>query len=233
MGRILKFVQSETTSATRYDREFLEEFPDVELLAPEFVVPEEEYGEAEEEVEIDPEVLREEILAAAREDAAAKVREAYQEGLARGTRAGEERFEATLARCGEAIEVAAESMRAAHETFLDSLEPQVVALVRRMVEQVVSDEIRHNPELLPQMARRALAGLAAEFSVTLFVHPDDLAAMRAHEVALLDHFPGVEHLVVQASDEVQPGGCIARTDTMEVDARLDTLLSQVLDALTE
>lgn len=234
MSRILKFVHAETGDATHFGRDFLEEFPDAELLAPDFEVPVDD-GDATEEEEppFDPEQIREEIMAAAREEAAQKVQEAYQEGLARGTRAGEERFEATLAHCGEALLAAAEALQRSQADFVDSLEPQIVALVRMMVERVVGDEIRHNPDHLPRMARRVLARLAGEFSVTLLVHPDDLAAMKAHEVTLLDQIPGVEHLTVQASEEVEPGGCIARSDTMEVDARLDTLLAQVLDALTE
>ena len=45
-------------------------------------------------------------MAAARKEAGQKVQEAYQEGLARGMHAGQERFEASLAHCAEALEAA-------------------------------------------------------------------------------------------------------------------------------
>ena len=57
-------------------------------------------------------------------------------------------------------------------------------------------------------------------------------AVKAHEVGLLDSFPGIARLDVLADETVEPGGCIARTDTTDVDARVDTLLAQVLDSLT-
>jgi len=233
MARILKFVHAETADVARFDREFLEEFPEEELLAPDFLPATEEEELVEEESPIDPELLREEIMAAAREEAAQKVQEAYQEGLARGIQAGRERFEASLAHCAEALEAAATAIQTSHEQFLESLEPQVLALVKLMVNRVVDAELKTNPDLLQLMARRALARLAGQFSVTLLVHPDDVEALKVHEVSLLDSVSGVDTLHIQASETVAPGGCIAQSSEMEVDARLETLLDQVLDALTE
>ena len=234
MARILKFVHAETAEVARFDRESLEEFPEEELLAPDFLPATAEEEElAEEESLLDPELLREEIMAAAREEAAQKVQEAYQEGLARGMQAGQERFEASLAHCAEALEAAATAIQASHDQFPESLEPQVLALVKLMVNRVVDAELKSNPDLLQLMARRALARLAGQFSVTLLVHPDDVEALKLHEVSLLDSVTGVDTLHIQASDTISPGGCIAQSSEMEVDARLETLLNQVLDALTE
>lgn len=235
MTRILKFVHAETAEVAPFGRDFLEEFPEDEVLAPEFLpLEEEEESEGEEEPEpVDPELIREEIMAAAREEAAQKVQEAYQEGLARGIQAGQERFEASLAQCTEALQAAAQAIQASHEEFVGSLEPQVVALVKLMATRVIEAELKTSQEAIQLMARRALSRLAGQFSVTLLVHPDDLAALKTHEVALLDSVAGVDTLHIQVSDNVEPGGCIAQSAEMEVDARLETLLNQVLDALTE
>jgi flagellar biosynthesis/type III secretory pathway protein FliH len=234
MARIFKFVHAETADIARFDRDSLEEFPAEEILAPDFLpMDEEEVTDEEEAPPIDPEVIREEIMAAAREEAAQKVQEAYQEGLARGTQAGQERFDASLARCTEALDAAVAAIQTSHDQFLNSLEPQVVALVKLMATRVIETELRTGPEAIQNMARRALSKLAGQFAVTLLVHPDDLEALKAHEVSLLDSVAGVDSLQIQASEDVEPGGCIAQSADMEVDARLETLLSQVLNALTE
>lgn len=235
MTRILKFVHAETSEVSPFGRDFLEEFPQAELLAPDFLPLEEEDDAAgeEEPAPIDPELIREEVMAAARAEAAQKVQEAYQEGLSRGTQAGRERFEASLAHCAEALNAAADSIQRSHAEFIDALEPQVVALVKLMATRVIEAELKTGPEAIQHMARRALSKLAGQFAVTLLVHPDDLAALKVHEVALLDSVAGVDSLHIQVSDTVEPGGCIAQSAEMEVDARLETLLNQVLDALTE
>lgn len=234
MARILKFVHAETAEVTRFDRDSLETFPDEALLAPDFLpLDEAEQDGEDEQVELDPALIREEIMAEAREEAARKVQEAYQEGLSRGMEAGRERFDASLAHCTEALEAAAQAIQSAHEQFLDTLEPQVVALVKMMVKRVIEEEIRTHPDAILAMARRALARLAGQFSVNLLVHPDDVEALKAHQITLLDSVSGVDNLQILPSDTVSPGGCIAQSAEMEVDARLETLLTQVLDALTE
>jgi len=234
MARILKFVHSETGDVAAFGRDALDEFPDKERLVPDFLPHVEEEPEPENEVlEIDPEVIREEIMAAARQEAAQKVQEAYQEGLERGMQAAQDRFEASLANCTETLNAAAAAILNAHDEFLETLEPQVVALVKLMTQRVVEAELRTTPESLQNMARRALSRLAGQFSVTLLVHPDDLEALKLHQVSLLDSVSGVDNLHILASDTIKPGGCIAQSEEMEVDARIETLVSRVLDALTE
>lgn len=230
MGRVLKFIHAETGDVTPFGREAYEEFPDEPVMS---LPPAPETVEPEEEIPLDPDAIREEIMAAARIDAEYKVKEAYQEGLQRGMDAGREQFDASIAKCADTLNAAAEEIRQAHEHFLNSLEPQVVALVRLMVTRVIDLELHTNPDLLQRMVRRTLDRMAGQFAVTLLVNPRDLEAVRAHEIALLDGMPGVESLQVLASEEVGPGGCIARSEFTEVDARLESLLHQVLDALTE
>jgi len=231
MSRILKFVRAETESATHFGREFLVEFPDDINVSAAGAAPAGDL--AEEPPPIDPDVLREEIIAAARADAEQMVREAYQEGFARGEEAGRNHFDATIAKSAEALTAAGAAVQAAQQQFLGNLEPQVLALVKLIATRVVGAESRVNPELITNTVRRALELLAGQYAITLLLHPDDLEAIRKHEIALLDETPGLESLQLTASPDVEPGGCIARSEFMEVDARLETLLEHVLDALTE
>ena len=229
MARILKFIRAETGDVTRFDRDCFEEFPDI----PEETYPGEPVAETEEEAPLDPDAIREAIMAAARADAECKVKEAYQEGLDRGMETGRQRFDASLARCADALNAAAKAIETSHAEFLGQLEPQVIALLKLAVTRVIGAEMRGNPDLLQHTVRRALEKLSGQYAVTLLLHPDDLEAIRKHEITLLDSVPGIQTLEIVASDAVEPGGCIARSDFMEVDARLETLLGQVLDALTE
>jgi flagellar assembly protein FliH len=231
MGRVLKFTRSETGGATPFDRDFLEEFPDAPSVPMTFAAAPE--PEADEPPPLDPDEIREGIMAAARADAEAKVKEAYQEGLARGTEAGRKQFEVSIARSADAVAAAAEAIQTAQARFLDGLEPQVIALVKRLVARVIDVELKTNPEVLQHTVRRALAQMAGQYAVTLHLNAADLEAIRVHEIALLDSLPGVESLTLAASEEVEPGGCIARSAHMEVDARLESMLAQILDTLTE
>jgi flagellar assembly protein FliH len=232
MTKVLKFVHAETEGATPFGRDLLESFPDEEREVPTFEAPEEPEEKAMEEASLDPDAIREEIMAAARVDAEEKVQEAYQEGLARGTEAGREAFDATLAKCSKTLNAAGAALEESHRAFLDDLEPQVLSLVKALVTKVIEVELKTNPDVLKKSVERALALLVDGHQVSLLLNPADVEAVKAHEVGLLDSFPGIARLDVLADETVEPGGCIARTDTTDVDARVDTLLAQVLDSLT-
>ncbi len=181
--------------------------------------------------ELDPVALRNAVLAEAREEAEQKIREAYQEAYQRGLQQAQEQFDASIAQAAEALNAAAEAITRARQAFLDSLEPQVVALATIIAERVLQREVRTDPELIHAVARRALAKIADRQAVTARVNPADMEALRLHKIALLEDFEGVEELTIEADESVNPGGCVIESRLMQADARLETLLSTVLESL--
>ena len=70
MAKILKFIHAETAGVSPYGRDLMESFPEVEQPAPpRFDLVEAPEEEPEEEVHIDPEAIRQEIMAEARAEA--------------------------------------------------------------------------------------------------------------------------------------------------------------------
>lgn len=228
-AKILKQAQPSRSRIERFDIRGVDEFAPKEIVT---LLPDEPELVEEPEAEVvDPEVLRAQVLAEARAEAEAKVHEAYQEGLRRGTEAGLAAFEASLAQCTQALHEAAEAIAAHRMAFIDALEPQVVALTRLVAERVARHAWTNNPDRIHQSVREALAQLADAQQVAVRLHPEDLAALREHKVQLLDEFPGVEAMSLQADESITPGGCVIATAQMQADARLETILARVLEAL--
>lgn len=173
------------------------------------------------------------VLAEARAEAERRIQEAYAEGLRLGTEAGKAKFAESVGESAEALKAAAEAIREAHERFIESLEPQVMELVRALTARILHREARTEPELVLSTLRSALSTLAKPGALTARLNPSDLATLRDHKAALLDEFDGVERLDVVSDNGVARGGCIVETDSVRVDARLDAQLNQILDALME
>lgn len=228
MGHIIKKVEAGRGRVAPFGRDALEEFPE-KPLEPEAV----EDAPAVPEDVFDPEALRAEVLAAARAEAERLVQEAYAEGLRRGEASGRAAFEARLAHAAEALGAAAAAMQAAREAFLESLEPQVVELVTLIAERVVQRECASDPELILRTVRRALETISDRQRLTVRLNPEDVAALRAHEVRLLEDFPGLQPLLIEPDPAVTAGGCTVDSATAHVDARLETLLANVIDALLD
>lgn len=207
MRRVLKSIELSSRELNDFDRETLEDENEVR----------------------DPRALMEE----ARVEAEAKVREAYAEGLRRGQASGEERFRESVGEAAEMLSRASEAMGDARENYLDVMTPQVVALAHAIAARILEREVKLDSEVVLTSARKALAHLLDRERLTLRVNPADLETLRSHKVALLEEFEGTGSLVVVEDDSVSSGGCVVESDTMEADARMESQLEAVLEALME
>jgi flagellar assembly protein FliH len=228
MSKILKDADARLRNITAYGRGELDEFP--EIKPPE--APGIELEDVGEE-KIDLEALRQAVLAEAKDEASRKVEEAYAEGLRRGEEAGLKQFNDSIAQATQVLESAAEALERVQTDFVASLQPQVTELAILIARRVLQREIHTDADLVRDTAARALAKLANSQAVTLRVNPKDLTALKTHTVRLLDEFQSIEELNVEADELVTPGGCIADTNTLQIDARLETLLDNLLGAMME
>jgi flagellar assembly protein FliH len=238
MSNILKTAEFSSQSRLHMEEVDLEDFPkppDPIAALSRGMQAQVAQGSQEEEgaeEEIDLEALRLAVLEEARVEAEKKVQEAYAEGLRRGMEAGRAEFLESIAECESALHAAAGAMVRARKDFLDTLEPQVFEMALLLGERVLQREVRCDPEMVQHIAQKALTVLADRQHVVIRVHPSDLTAIREHEIALLDQFGGMDSLAVEEDASVGAGGCEVFSETMQVDARLETLLQHVLDELT-
>jgi len=179
------------------------------------------------------EAIIQDIMEEGRAEAEEKVRAAYEEGLRRGLEAGEEQFRQQIAECAEALANVAVAIRQSHEEFVDSLEPQVVEIMRAIAQKILHREAETDPGLIGKVVRAALEKLAEREHVIVRLNPSDLEAMREQKVTLLEEFDGVERLDLMADETITPGGCIVETDLLHVDARIEEQVQAFFDAMTE
>ncbi len=185
------------------------------------------------EPEISSQMLGAKILEEAHQQAEIMREEAFKEGFQAGQEAGEAAFSESVAQCTVAIENAAQAMMDARQDFLDNLKPQVLELVKHMVARIVQCEPKDDDGLVLRSVEKALEVLSNQQSVTIRLHPQDLEAIKAHQLKLLEQFDHIEHILIEKDDSMPPGGCIVDSPVMQVDARISTLLEHALEALDE
>lgn len=173
------------------------------------------------------------ILAAARGEAERKVREAYAEGFRRGQTAGEEAFRATVAECEGLLRAAGQTLVEARTNYLDATRDEVANLAFAVASRILRREVSLDRELVTTMARTALERLANEERITLRVNPADLEALRLNQVVLLETVEGIETFEIVSDETISPGGCIAETRELVVDAQLKAQLAEIIDQLTK
>lgn len=147
--------------------------------------------------------------------------EGYAAGRAEGLADAKDERRAIVARLESLLQSAARPLASLDATTEQELARLAVVIARR----VLAHELATAPELIVQAVQQAVRALpAATGELRVRVHPDDLALLR-------------EHAVVEAHWQLLPdpalarGDCLLESERSRLDARVDTRLAAVVDAV--
>ncbi len=221
MARIIKSSEPEANRFARYERNVLPEQAQEMFL--------EDSGE-DASVTLEMDVAS--ILARANEEADGIREAAHQEGVQQGLAAAALQFEETVSGVLDALHAVSGELRQARETFLSTLEPQVLQLVSAITSRILRREAETDFNVVQGTVRAALEYLVERERVVIRLNPKDFAEMRERNIDLAAHVDGVSDLVVSPDEKVAPGGCMVETVTMTVDARLEEQLRRIVDTMS-
>jgi flagellar assembly protein FliH len=148
-----------------------------------------------------------------------------------GLRDGREEALAALTPALEALNQAAEGVRAAQFARADRLEAHAVDLALFLAEKVLGGALAVEPERVVEAVRGALRAIVERERVTVLVHPDDLELVRDALDDIRASLGGIEHCEVQAERRVSRGGAVVRTPDGDVDARMETKLQRAREVV--
>jgi len=111
------------------------------------------------------------------------------------------------------------------------MEPQIIGLVFDLARQVIKQEVEASRTVALSVVANALRRAADSTTLRIRVHADDLEAVRAHREDLLTLVDGIRHIEIIEDRRVGPGGAVVETDAGTIDARIETQLDEVSDAL--
>jgi flagellar biosynthesis/type III secretory pathway protein FliH len=108
---------------------------------------------------------------------------------------------------------------------LAAAEREVIALATAVARRIVGETVERDPATVIRLAREAIARARGASQLTVRVAPEDVEALTAfaaeHRVAL----------TVEPDATLGRGDCLVRSDVGTVDARLDTQVHALRDAL--
>jgi flagellar assembly protein FliH len=166
------------------------------------------------------------VLSAVRAEAEQIRAQAWAAGEAEGRAAGLAAARNDAAPAVAALGASAQAIEAMRAQVMAELEHDAIELALRLAEQILSGAVAIQPERVIDVARNALRHLTDRRRVTLVVNPDDLELVSDCVEQLQSELGGIEHLGVQSDRRVIRGGTIARTDTGDIDAGIDTQLAK-------
>ena len=114
-----------------------------------------------------------------------------------------------------------------------AIEPQAIDLIFALCKQVIKQEIEVSREAAIEIIRNAVRRVSEHGTLRVRVRPEDLENARSHRgelMALLDSNAQIE---IVGDRRIGAGGCIVETEAGSIDARIETQIANVAEALQE
>lgn len=167
-----------------------------------------------------------EILAAAEAEAEARREAARREGRT----LGEEEGRAAWTERHEELDRRAAEIEAERAAYYEGAEQELAALATDIARKVIKQELAQSPEAVLSVVRACMHRLK-EKEARVRVCPKDLDTVRGARESFLGIADGLSDLEIVSDRRVQPGGCIVDTPSGSMDARLETQLEHIEQAL--
>ena len=173
------------------------------------------------------------VLSAVRAEAEQIRAQAWAAGEAEGRAAGLAAARSDAQPALAALGASLQAIERAREQLVAELEQDAVEMALRLTEQILAGVLSVQPERVLDVARNALRHLTDRRHVTVVVNPEDLELVSECVEQLQSELGGIEHLGVQADRRIARGGALARTDTGDIDAGIDTQLGRARELVAE
>lgn len=158
-------------------------------------------------------------------------RRGYEEGYGLGIEDGREHavkeYQFQLQKAAGILERAYQEKAA----IIQEAEPFVMELTMEIAKKVLQQELRTHPDALIHIIKETLASVYETDSISIGVAPEDFAFVQKQREQLLALDNGQVEIKVFPDYSIQQGGCIIRTSSGSVDARIDVQLSEIKKVL--
>ncbi len=168
------------------------------------------------------------ILEAASVEAENLKRTAYEEGYKAGCASGHEEGQGEFLQTVESLEKLhrelSEAVSQAQREFFETIEGELIELVLALTKKVVYKEIASG-ETIQNLVKRALQLVGEEKRIVIRLHPEDLNVIKENG------FQEENGLSLIPAVDIERGGCFVEAGKKVVDARLETRLEEMAEAL--
>jgi len=153
--------------------------------------------------------------------------EGYQLGIEDGIQHAKEQNQIHLQKAADLLEQAYQEKAA----IIQEADPFVIELTMEIAKKVIQQELKTHPDTLLQIIKQTLSSVYETDSISIGVALEDFSFVQKQREQLLAMNNGQVEIKVFPDYSIEQGGCIIRTSSGSVDARIDVQLSEIKKVL--
>ena len=172
-------------------------------------------------------------LTEAREQGAREgFQQGYEKGRAEGHAAGQAERQGQIEQAVTAVDQAVDQVEAMRHALLRDARTDLISVALAVAAKVIKAEVSERSREIASANLAAALELAAQKSAMwIHAHPDDAAFMQEHLPALWDRMNREGDVQVLQDKSVAPGGVVVRTESGEIDGRIEAQIEQMVREL--
>lgn len=167
------------------------------------------------------------IEAQLREEEETSARKGYEEGYRKGLEEGHKEAEKVVDNFASLIKDAIKQ----RDILYDEAHRKILELVQSISRKVTFDSARTDPDVTAGIIRGTINKLVDKTRIKVKVHPDHLPFIEQQ----IDRFKGestaIKEIIIEPDKRVRYGGCFIETPTGDIDARVESQMEIVAEAL--
>lgn len=171
------------------------------------------------------------IIEESRKKASLIESEAYEKGFAQGEKDGLEMGAKKVEKILDRIHGILEDMVAHRQEFIRRCEKEILHLICTIAEKVVRGAVHVDSEIVRRAILDALTVAADRTEVTVRVNPEEVEYVKETRPEFFDRISNLKSITIESDPTIARGGCFMETAFGNVDARMETQLEQIANAL--
>ncbi|MBX3423576.1 MAG: hypothetical protein KF752_18625 [Pirellulaceae bacterium] len=146
----------------------------------------------------------------------------------RAGKLSDQRCRTAIAACQKSVD----KLTSETSQWLARWRDQTVELSAKIAEKLIRREMAVDQELLRVWMEEAIVALRDQREIRVLVHPDDFAVAGRFLQNLIQTMPHAGAIEVTPDPQVEPGGCIAKSQHGQIDQQLQTQLLRLTAQLS-
>jgi flagellar assembly protein FliH len=167
------------------------------------------------------------------EMALAAKEEGFQAGFASGQQEAaakvEQDYRDKLAQAADILQQAYEQK----EAIISEAEPFLLELSTVIASQIIKQELADYPDKFIELIKQHILRFKEKEHITICVNPDDFPFIQSQRSHLVSVVNGETEIKIIPDYSVTAKGCVIRTEYGSIDARIDTQMEEIKQALLE
>ena len=159
--------------------------------------------------------------------------EAYEKGFAQGEKDGFEMGSKKSEKIVDRIHGMLQDMLAYRHEFIKRYENEILHLICTVAGKVVRETIKVDNQVVREIILDAFKLAADRSEVTVRVNPEDVEYLKEIRPEFFDRIKELKSITIESDPSITRGGCFMETAFGKVDARIETQLEKIGNAVEQ